>query len=269
MKRLEFLGLLAGMGGLAGCQVVEPVWQLFTTEAGKANDMLTSPFRTTKIMSWNIRAGLGMDGVRDISRAAAIIKEVGADFVAVQEVDRNTKRSGGVDQVAELEKGTGMVATWCKAIDHDGGEYGVVLLSRAAPIGVCRIELPRLKKTEQRMLLLAEFPDLFIGVTHLSLDAEERMAAADVIRGYMNPDKPFFLAGDWNAEPSSDLVKSIRKSFAIVSGFDKTFPAPGPKVCIDYIAVSRRHRARFDHVYHEVLPEMVVSDHRPVVATLR
>ena len=266
MRRGCFLGLLAG---LAGCQVVEPVWQIFSSEAGKANDMLLSPFRTTRIMSWNIRAVLGMDGVRDISRAAAVIKDVGADFVAVQEVDRNTRRSGGVDQVAELEKGTGMVATWCKAIDHDGGEYGIALLSRSAPIGVRRIELPRLGKTEQRMLLLAEFPECFMGVTHLSLNAGERLAAVEVIRGYLNPEKPFFLAGDWNDVPGSETIQGLRKSFAVVSGFDKTFPAPEPRSCIDYIAVSRRHRARFEHVSHEVLPQGVISDHRPVLATLR
>ena len=269
MKRGAFLGLLAGVGCLAGCQVVEPVWQVFTSEEGKANDMLLSPFRSLTIMSWNIRAGLGMDGVRDISRAAAVIKEAGADLVAVQEVDRNTRRSGGVDQVAELEKGTGMVATWCKAIDHDGGEYGIALLSKSAPIGVRRIELPRLGKTEQRMLLLAEFPDFLMGVTHLSLNAGERLAAIEVIRGYLNPEKPFFLAGDWNDVPGSETLQAIRRPFAVVSGFDKTFPSPEPKSCIDYIAVSRRHRARFEHVTHEVLPQAVFSDHRPVVVTLR
>ncbi len=269
MKRGAFLELLAGLGCLAGCQVVEPVWQVFTSEAGKANDMLLSPFRSLKIMSWNLRAGLGMDGVRDISRAAVVIKDVGADLVAVQEVDRNTRRSGGVDQIAELEKGTGMLATWCKAIDHDGGEYGIALLSRSAPIGVRRVELPRLGNTEQRMLLLAEFPEFLVGVTHLSLNADERLAAVRVIRGYLNLEKPFYLAGDWNDIPGSETLHEIRKSFAVVSGFDKTFPAPEPRSCIDYIAVSRRHRARFEHVSHEVLPQTVFSDHRPVVVTLR
>ena len=45
--------------------------------------------------------------------------------------------------------------------------------------------------------------------------------------------------------------------------------APAHSALFDYIAVSRRHRARFEHVSHEVLPQTVFSDHRPVVVTLR
>ncbi len=269
MKRGEFLGLMAASACLAGCQVVEPVWQSFASEAGKAGDMFVKPFQSLKIMSWNIRAGLGMDNVRDISRAAELIKSVDADVVAVQEVDRFTKRSNGVDQLAELEKGTGLVGTWCKAIDYDGGEYGIALLSREMPLRVQRIPLPLLGKNEQRMLLVAEFAEYSIGVTHLSLLPDERMAAAEVLRDFVTSEKPFFLAGDWNDEPRSDSIRKIRNSFALLSGVAPTYPAPKPDRCIDYIAVSRRHRARYEKVTHEVLPEAVVSDHRPVVVSVR
>ncbi len=267
MKRSVFLGLMAAC--LAGCQVVEPVWQMIASETEKANDMFIKPFGTFKIMSWNIRAGLGMDGVRDISRAAAVIRSVDADVVALQEVDRNTARASGIDQLAELEKGTGLVATWCKAIDHAGGEYGVALLSREAPLRVQRIKLPLLGKNEQRVLLMAEFADYSVGVTHLSLLPGERLAAVDALRGGISPDKPLFLAGDWNDEPTSEFVRKIRNSFALLSGVAPTYPAPKPDRCIDYIAVSRRHRARYEKVAHEVLPEAVVSDHRPVVVSIR
>lgn len=57
MRRGEFLGLCASALGLAGCQVIEPVWQTFTSETGKANDMFLKPFRSTTFMSWNLRAG--------------------------------------------------------------------------------------------------------------------------------------------------------------------------------------------------------------------
>ncbi|MGN0847426.1 MAG: endonuclease/exonuclease/phosphatase family protein [Kiritimatiellia bacterium] len=269
MRRGEFLGVLAAAACLVGCQVVEPVWNSFSSELGKAGDMFVKPFQSLTIMSWNIRAGLGMDDIRDISRAAAVIRSAGADVVALQEVDRNTLRSGGVDQVAELERATGMVATWCKAIDYDGGEYGVALLSRVPPLKVRRAQLPRLGQTEQRVLLVAEFPEFSVGVTHLSLDAGERIASVDVIREFASPEKPLFLAGDWNSPPRGDFFQKIRGAFAVLSGYDKTFPAPEPNVCIDYIAVSRRHRARYEHVSHEVLPETVASDHRPVVVRVR
>lgn len=269
MRRRDFLGLSTGLLAAGGCQVAEPLWQMVSSETAKAKDMLTEPFRNLRIMSYNIRAGRGLDDVVDIARAAAVIKRANADLVAVEEVDRGTKRSGGVDQVAALAEGTGLTATWCKSIDHDGGEYGIALLSREEPIGVRRVKLPLLGANEQRMLLLAEFPTCLMGVTHLSLVEEERLASIEVLRGFISPEKPFFLAGDWNDQPSSDFLRKLRTSFAIVSGFDFTFPASKPDRCIDYIAVSRRHRARFEHVSHEVVEEPLVSDHRPIVATLR
>jgi len=47
-----------------------------------------------KIMSYNVRSGKGMDGVRDIERVAKVIKDAKADVVAVQELDSMTNRSG-------------------------------------------------------------------------------------------------------------------------------------------------------------------------------
>lgn len=270
MRRGAFLGLCASALGLAGCQVIEPVWQTFTSETGKANDMFLKPFRSTTFMSWNIRAGRGLDGVRDIARAAAVIKDADADFVALQEVDRGTRRANGVDQLAALAEATGLVPSWGKALDHDGGEYGVALLSRVAPQRVRLVPLPRLgKETERRVLLVADFPELRIGVTHLSLDEAERLAAVREIRAYIDPEHPFFLAGDWNDVPAGATVRALRGPFAVLSGFAPTFPANGPARCLDYIAVSRRHRARFETVTHEVLDESVASDHRPVVVRVR
>ena len=119
------------------------------------------------------------------------------------------------------------------------------------------------------MLLVADFPELRIGVTHLSLDEAERLAAVREIRAYIDPERPFFLAGDWNDVPAGATVRALRGPFAVLSGFAPTFPANGPARCLDYIAVSRRHRARFETVTHEVLDEAVASDHRPVVVRVR
>ncbi len=243
-----------------GCQIVQPEFE-------KLGEMASAPFRSVKIMSWNLHAGKGLDGVRDMRRAAAVIKEASPDVAALQEIDRKTGRSGGVDQLAELEQGTGMHATWCRTIDFDGGEYGIAILSRDEPISVRRMELPG--AAERRMLLIADFPRYTVGCTHLSLDAAERLASVAIIRSQLDPAKPFFLAGDWNERPEEPAVKELRKPFALVSGRESTFPAASPNRCIDYVAISRRHYARFEHTEHKVLAEKVISDHRPVLVKLR
>lgn len=261
--RRAFCALLGALPVLTGCEVLD----IFKDETAKAVDMVSAPFKSVTVLSYNVRAGLGLDGVRDIARAAEVIRRAGADVVALQEIDRGTKRSGGVDQLAELERLTEMKATWCKTIDYDGGEYGIALLSRREPIGVRRLALPG--GGEPRRLLVAEFPDYFMGVTHLPLAEEDRLACVPEIRTVLNDAKPVFLAGDWNDVPGSPFVQKMRLPFALVSGVEPTFPADKPDRCIDFIAVSRRHRARFEHVTHEVLPEAVVSDHRPVLVKLR
>ena len=54
------------------------------------------------ILTYNIRAGQGMDLSPALERQAAAILALAPGVVALQEVDRATRRSGGVDQAAAL-----------------------------------------------------------------------------------------------------------------------------------------------------------------------
>jgi hypothetical protein len=58
--------------------------------------------------TYNIHHGEGTDGKIDLVRAAAGIKRLAPDLVALQEVDKATTRFQGVDQSAELGRTTGM-----------------------------------------------------------------------------------------------------------------------------------------------------------------
>jgi endonuclease/exonuclease/phosphatase family metal-dependent hydrolase len=53
-----------------------------------------------RIVTYNIQFGSGRDGCIDLKRIARAVE--GADVIALQEVDRNWRRSGMTDQVAEL-----------------------------------------------------------------------------------------------------------------------------------------------------------------------
>ena len=53
-----------------------------------------------KIVTYNIQFGLGKGGAFDLERIASEVD--GADIIALQEVERNWQRSGGVDQPAVL-----------------------------------------------------------------------------------------------------------------------------------------------------------------------
>ena len=95
-------------------------------EAKKAKPALT-------VLSYNVHHGRGADNKIDLGRIAKVIKDSGADLVALQEVDKLTSRANGVDQAKELGKLTGMHAVFGKAIDlssvlmFDIGVYLVVV----------------------------------------------------------------------------------------------------------------------------------------------
>nr|MCS5617336.1 endonuclease/exonuclease/phosphatase family protein [Pirellulales bacterium] len=97
---------------------------------------------TLRVVSFNIRHGVGMDGRLDLDRTAAVLRRLESDLVAIQEVDENCRRSGGVDQAAALGKALGMEHRFGEFMDHDGGRYGLAVLSRLPIKATRRHALP-------------------------------------------------------------------------------------------------------------------------------
>ena len=94
-----------------------------------ASGWAAEPLRV-RVLTYNIHHGEGTDGKIDLARTGEAIKRVTPDLVALQEVDKATARSRGVDQAAELGKLTGMHAAFGKAMDFARGQYGEAILSR-------------------------------------------------------------------------------------------------------------------------------------------
>ena len=106
---------------------------------------------TLRILSYNIHHGEGTDGRFDLERIAGVIDSVKPDLVALQEVDRETRRSSGVDQAAELGRLTGMTAIFGPAMPYQGGEYGDAVLSRRRPSESGHLALPAAANHEPRV----------------------------------------------------------------------------------------------------------------------
>ena len=106
-----------------------------------------------RVLTYNIHHGEGLDGRLDLARTAAIVSGADPDLVALQEVDRGTRRTGGQDQVAELERLTGMHAVFGKAMDYQGGAYGVAVLSRSPIRRISNRRLPGSPDREPRTAL--------------------------------------------------------------------------------------------------------------------
>ena len=225
-------------------------------------------------MSYNVHHCAGADKRVDVPRVAEVINRERPDFVGLNEIDQCARRSHKIDQPAELGRLTGLHATFAQAIPLQGGGYGNVVLSREKPLSVLRVPLPG---REPRILVLCEFADFWFGTSHFALEATNRAATVEIIRGVVSEKaaaKPVFITGDWNCQPDSAPIASLREFMTILStekcrtfhGFRKH--PEGSLSCIDYIAVDRTASARVTVKETHVTPDEMTSDHNPVVVTL-
>ena len=218
-------------------------------------------------MSYNVRSGKGMDNKRDLDRTAAVIRAAQPDVVALQEIDSVTRRSEGNDVAAVLGRKCSMYHTFSKAIDYDGGGYGVALLSREKPVAVQRFALPG--REEPRTLLAVEFEEYIFVSTHLSLTKADRMASLAMIDSVATAaTKPIYIAGDLNATPDSEFCRAMGEKMQYLSDTTAfTFPADKPNRTIDYIVAPRQQQVEV--LDRKVIAEPKVSDHRPIVVELK
>ncbi len=217
-----------------------------------------------RIMSYNIRNAKGMDLKTDYNRIANVINSLMPDVVAVQEVDKTTNRSKGVDVLEELASLTGMHGSFGAAIDYEGGLYGVGILSKEQPISCRSIPLPG--REEARTILVAEFAEYVVACTHWSLTKEDRIASVAIVNELAVPySKPVFMVGDFNMEPESEEFLLLSESWKVLNNLkNNTFPANNPERCIDYVFVYSATEQNIKLLQNSVLNEPMASDHRPL-----
>jgi len=223
-----------------------------------------------RILTYNVRHCRGVDGIIDYERITRIISDLDADFVCLQELDSMTQRSGKIDQVKLLGEMTGMHSYFGRAINYQGGKYGIGILSREEAEKTYNYALPG---NEKRTVLVAEFPDFIVMSTHLDLEAKHRFESIQIITQKARLfDKETFIAGDFNeGDFSSDVFAELEKDWKLVSPTDNTCPTGNPDKSIDFVLTLKRARennykpSKTAVVYS--LPNVnvsVASDHYPV-----
>jgi len=233
-----------------------------------------------KVLCYNIHHANppSKPGYIDLPAIARVIKESGADLVALQEVDVNTDRSGkGIHQARELAKLTGMYSFFVKTIDHGGGDYGIAILSKFPILDSASYKLPMKEGAggEPRGVaaITVKLPGgkkILFASTHLDLKpANKLLHSAELNRIFKNQRHPVILAGDFNSLPDSEVIKELDSQFTRTCtescGF--TIPEVKPNRTIDYIMFSKT--AKIDVLSHQVIAEPYASDHLPVLSELR
>lgn len=229
-----------------------------------------------RILSYNIHHAEGVDGKLDVPRIAQVILSVDPDLVALQEVDKNTIRTGKVNQDIELSRLTKMNSVFGSNITFQGGQYGNAILSKFPIIKNKNFLLPNVDSGEQRGLLQSQIQisnkeNVLFFSTHLDhrRSDTERLASAKAINQIISlgNKSPAILAGDFNDVPDSPTLNELGKVWLRTNKkILRTIPASKPSRQIDYIFVQPKERWKI--IESQILDEDIASDHRAIFSII-
>jgi endonuclease/exonuclease/phosphatase family metal-dependent hydrolase len=231
------------------------------------------------VLSYNIHHANppSKPGVIDLEAIAKVIREQQPQLVALQELDVNTKRSGAtLNEAQELGKLTGMHHYFGKTIPHDGGEYGIGILSKYPLTKIGHYMLPT-RGGEPRAMVTAVITlpnrrQFVFACTHLDAQRNDssRILQINAINDILAKEKlPVVIAGDFNATPGSEVVNRLDSRFTrtCLTNCGFTIPEKNPTKTIDFIAYAPQ--TAFDVIDYQVIDEPYASDHLPVKAILK
>ncbi len=243
----------------------------------------TGKKKSLKVMTYNIHIANppSAPSVVDVEAIANVIKAVKPDFVALQEVDRFTDRSGkDLDQAKKIADLTGMNYRFFKALDRSGGEYGLAILTKYDILESAGFSLPIVQGTgaETRALgvirtKLADNKDFVFAATHLDHleDANRALQSREILKALKSYQKyPIVLGGDFNMNQSNDTWNTLREVFYIPCTLcPPTHSATNPKTAIDYLILNAISKNTFTVNGYFTHPETYASDHLPLVMDLK
>ena len=229
--------------------------------------------------SYNVHKGVGRDMRRDPRRTIDVIAEIGADVLALQEVDRRFGAREGVLDLDALRERTGLSAVpLADRLGHAAhGWHGNLLLLRNAEVEDARpLTLPGL---EPRGAIVADLrvagQPLRIIAAHLGLLHQSRLLQARRLAMEVEQaaDWPIVLMGDlneWRLGAGCSLMP-LRKGLRAVKASAATvnsFPAALPMLPLDRIILSR-HAQMLALEPHDTRLARLASDHLPIKARIR
>ena len=229
-----------------------------------------------RIATYNVHACIGRDGRHDPDRVAAVIGELNADVVALQELTYPAS--------VALETRTPFFLTTLDRYECALGPtrhrhrktvmecFGNALLTRHPLVDVHRIDLS-MERREPRGALAATIDvggtPLHVLGTHLGLRIHERHFQVRQILNYLDSVRDTFVVvlGDFN-----DWLPGRSAAHVLDHRLGKpprpaTFPVAWPVVALDRIWVQPK-RALRSIAAHATPAAKLASDHLPVVAEI-
>lgn len=221
-----------------------------------------------RLVTWNIHGAIGRDRRHDIKRILAVLHEVDADVVALQEVAPLGLEEGLLQAVRD---DLGMHIVTGRTLTRRNADYGNALLSRHPVARSETIDLT-VDRHEPRNAIDARIAcghhDIRVVATHLGLrPSERRMQVKRLLEALESaPLGPCVVMGDLNewylwGRP----LRWLHAKFA-VTRTPSTFPARRPMLKLDRIWAHPTSALESLRAHRSALAR-VASDHLPLVAT--
>ena len=222
-----------------------------------------------RVATYNIHSGVGVDRRFRPERVLAVIAELEADIIALQEV---LSPVAGFDVHEHLREKSGFHLATMATMQLAGGTFGNALLSRWPIVEVVEHSISvdeREPRGALEVTIERHSAQLRVIATHLGLRSAERREQLARLVTIVQRDAalPTILAGDFNIARAG--AKEWRAHAAVLGKCDAlaTFPSFAPVLQLDRIfaahdativeiAVHRSRKARF------------ASDHLPLLATI-
>lgn len=222
--------------------------------------------------SYNIHKAVGTDGRRDADRIITVLREIDADIIALQEVDRRIGQRASVLDRAALDD-----TPW-KPVDvarrpRSLGWHGNALLVRRRfrVLDTHPLDLPTL---EPRGAACADVEvdgvRIRIAGMHLDLSGLRRRDQIKAVLRHIaqcTPACPAVLLGDFNQWGNqTGAMKEFADGWHVLDT-GRSFPSRRPIARLDRIVTSAEWGCLEQHVHHSAMAAQA-SDHLPIVAEL-
>ena len=255
-------------------------------ESGEASKLRTpSPSAEFRVVSYNIRWRSG-DDLKQLIQLFREDAEIGnATVLALQEVDRNKKRSGKTNTARLLADELGLYYAWAApppAKPNEEEETGVALLSVHPLTKIHRIVLPNEGPNHRRRVALGasiQMGNLEVRVysahaeTRISMEKKlEQMTALLLDLKQHAPNSPAVIMGDlntWQPDAGRKTIKLFTDAgLNTPFGSEKTFLRKIFFVPID-LRLDWIWLRGFEPTGFGIDRQITISDHFPLWATLK
>jgi endonuclease/exonuclease/phosphatase family metal-dependent hydrolase len=224
------------------------------------------------VASYNIHKAVGLDRRRDPERILAVLREVDADVIALQECDRRFGARPSVIPRAALDDSPWRAAPLGVQPQSLGWHGNAILVRRGIEIAGCAaVPLPAL---EPRGAVCADLSlagqALRVVGMHLDISGLRRHHQVRSVLGHLHladHRAPAVLMGDLNDwSRNGRALREFGHGWTMV-GVGHSFPARRPVAPLDRIVVSEDWHVAACGVHRSALAAQA-SDHLPVWATL-